>query len=63
MTKKNGNHSAGSLGDQPGRGMDANQYFSSLPENVQEMIIARRESIKSEDMLYRPADAPPPRGD
>jgi len=34
----------------------AKQYFNSLPEYVQEMIIQRRESIKSEDELHRYAD-------
>ena len=44
-----------------GKGLDgllgtsqaARQYFSSLPEYVQEMIVQRRESIKSEDELHR----------
>ena len=31
----------------------ARQYFDSLPQYVQEMIVQRRESIKSEDELHR----------
>ena len=42
----------GLLGTSPA----ARQYFSSLPEYVQEMIVQRRESIKSEDELHRYAD-------
>lgn len=34
----------------------AQQYFSSLPGYVQEMILQRRESIRSEDDLRRYAD-------
>lgn len=42
----------GVLGSSPA----ARQYFNSLPEYVQEMIIQRRENIKSEDELHRYAD-------
>ena len=39
-----------------GTSASARQYFSSLPEYVQEMIVQRRENIKSEDELHRYAD-------
>jgi len=42
----------GLLGTSPA----AKQYFNSLPEYVQEMIVERRQNIKSEDELYRCAD-------
>lgn len=35
---------------------NAQQYFSSLPDYVQEMILQRRESIRSEDDLHSYAD-------
>jgi len=34
----------------------AKQYFCSLPEHVQEMIIKRRENIKSEIQTHRYSD-------
>lgn len=47
----------------PGQGLDsvlknsnAQQYFSSLPDYVQEMVMQRRESIKTEDELRNYAD-------
>ena len=42
----------GLLGTSPA----AKQYFNSLPEYVQEMIVERRQNIKSEDELHRAAD-------
>ncbi len=50
------------MGKQPGMGRhgekpgflppgseEAQKYFSSLPRNVQEMVVRRRESIRSQD--------------
>ena len=34
----------------------AQRYFNSLPQYVQEMIMQRRENIKTEDELRRYAD-------
>ena len=42
----------GLLGTSPA----ARQYFNSLPEYVQEMIVQRRQNIKSEDELHNYAD-------
>ena len=42
----------GLLGTSPA----AKQYFNSLPEYVQEMIVERRQNIKSDDELHRAAD-------
>jgi len=42
----------GLLGTSPA----AKQYFNSLPEYVQEMIVERRQNIKSEGELHRAAD-------
>ena len=62
MTKRIENHSGGSPDIRPESGLGANAYFNSLPAHVQEMILARRESIRSESAPYSPADLPPPRG-
>lgn len=35
---------------------NAQQYFASLPEYVQEMVLQRRQKIQSEDELHRYAD-------
>jgi len=44
------------LGGLLGTSPSARQYFNSLPQYVQEMILQRRESIKSEDELHNYAD-------
>lgn len=54
----------GTNGDYSSKGLDglltisqnAQQYFNSLPGYVQEMIIQRKNNIKSEDELHRYAD-------
>lgn len=40
------------------RSESAQQYFSSLPTYVQEMIMQRRESVRSEDDLRSYAEKP-----
>ncbi len=43
-------------GGSPAGGEEARKYFSSLPRNVQEMVVRRRDRIRSEDELRRYAE-------
>lgn len=54
--QNNGSYSPEGLDGLLGQSLQAQQYFSSLPEYVQEMIMQRRQNIKSEDELRRYAE-------
>lgn len=56
MTGNNGDYSAKGLDGLLTTSKNAQQYFSALPEYVQEMIIQRKNNIKSEDELHRYSD-------
>lgn len=53
---KNGSYSSDGLDGLLKQSGDAQQYFSTLPGYVQEMILQRRQNIKSEDELRRYAE-------
>lgn len=56
MSQNNGAFSSEGLDGLLRTSSNAQRYFSSLPEYVQEMIMQRRQNIQSEDELYRYAD-------
>ncbi|MDR2932339.1 MAG: hypothetical protein LBV27_04455 [Oscillospiraceae bacterium] len=56
MINKNGAFASAGLSALLEKSSNAQNYFSDLPEYVQEMISQRGESIQSEDELYRYAE-------
>lgn len=56
VSKSNGAFSPKGLDGLLQENSGAQQYFASLPEYVQEMILQRRQNIQSEDKLQRYAE-------
>lgn len=53
MSASEKNNPTGGLDGLLNNSKTANQYFASLPDYVQEMILQRRQSVHTEDELKR----------